>query len=334
MTCRILLALGALSITAAAQNTKPWTPPKTTWGDPDLQGIWTSTGMIGTPVQRPANLGERTVLTEEEFAQREARRKAEQEFDTAETESATTKCDPNRGGLGNTPDTCANGVSIGPPLYWQDRGKPTKQASLVVDPPDGRIPPLTPEAQKLAAERAAARKGHGPADSWEDRSAWERCITRGVIGPLPTGYNNGNEIVQAPGYVALRIEMIHETRLIPLDGRPHVAPGIRSYNGDSRGHWEGNTLVVEITNFTDKNNINGTPVSDALRLVERFRRVDPDTVNYEVTVNYPKTWTRPWTMAFPLKHEAGYQVYECACHEANYFMYDALTGARAQEKAK
>lgn len=341
MDARTWIALAGVMLAvypAAAQPTKPrpasaWTQPKTPWGDPDLQGVWTGTDMIGTPVQRPAGSAGRAELTDEEFAQRQARRKAEEDFDTAEVEGPATRCDPKRGGLGNTPDTCANGVSIGPPLYWQDRGKPTKQPSLVVDPPDGRIPPLTPEAQKLAAERAAARKGHGPADSWEDRSTWERCITRGAIGLVPTGYNNGNEIIQAPGLVVLRIEMIHETRLIRLDGRPHVASAIHSFNGDSRGHWEGNTLVVETTNFTDRNNINGIPVSDALRLGERFTRVGPDTVNYAVTVNDPKTWTRPWKMAFPLKHEAGYQIYEYACHEANYFMYDALTGARAEEKA-
>ena len=333
MGARIWLGIAMFSAgVLAAQGAKPWAAPKTAWGDPDLQGIWTSTAMIGTPVQR-SNLGDRTTITDEEFAQREARRKSEEEFDTAPVESPVTKCDPKKGGLGNTPETCANGVSIGPPLYWQDRGKPNKQASLVVDPSNGRIPQLTPEAQKLAADRAAARRGHGPADSYEDRSSWERCITRGVIGTVPTGYNNGSEILQKPGLVVLRIEMIHETRLIPLDGRPHAPSAIRSYNGDSRGHWEGNTLVVETTNFTDKNNINGTPVSEALRLVERFTRVGPDTVNYEVTIDDPKTWTRPWKMAFPLQHEDGYRLYEYACHEANYFMYDALTGARAQEKA-
>ena len=334
MRSRSLLLFGALAATAAfGQSAKPWTQPKTAWGDPDLQGIWTGTEMIGVPVQRPADLGERNVLTDAEFAQRQARRKSEEEFDTAEKEGAITRCDPKRGGLGNTPETCSNGVSIGPPLYWQDRGKPNHQASLVVDPPDGRVPPLTPEAQARMAERAAARRGHGPADSVADRSAWERCITRGAVGTLPTGYNNGNEIVQTPGWVALRIEMIHETRLIPLDGRPHAPSAIRSYDGDARGHFEGNTLVVETTNFTDKTTINNTPVSADLRLVERFTRTGPDTVNYQVTVDDPKTWTRPWTMAFPLQHEAGYQIYEYACHEANYFMYDALTGARAQEKA-
>jgi hypothetical protein len=327
------LVVFAIFVTGlATQSAKPWTPPKTPWGDPDLQGIWTGTAMISTPVQRPVDLGERSTLSDAEFAQRQARRKSEEAFDTAETEGAITRCDPKRGGLGNTPDTCANGVSIGPPLYWQDRGKPTRQASLVVDPPNGRIPPLTAEAQKRVADRAAARRGHGPADTWEDRSLWERCITRGAIGLIPTGYNNGNEIVQTPGWVALRIEMIHETRMIPLDGRPHPSPAIRSYNGDSRGHFEGNTLVVETTNFTDRTNLNNTPVSPELKLIERFTRVGPDAVNYEVTVDDPQTWTRPWKMAFPLNHEAGYQIYEYACHEANYFMYDALTGARAQEK--
>ena len=332
MVWGIALVLGAL-----AQSSQPpakrWTQPQTPWGDPDLEGIWTGTEMIGTPVERPTTFGDRSVLNEQELAEREARRKSEQQFDTAEVESAITRCDPNRGGLGNTPETCSNGVSIGPPLYWQDRGKPTKQASLVVDPPDGRIPRLTAEAQKRAGERAAERRSHGPADSWRDRSLWERCITRGAIGLVPTGYNNGNQILQTPGYVALRIEMIHETRLIPLDGRPHLAPPVRAYVGDSRGHWEGHTLVVETTNFTDQTTINNTPASDALRLTERFTRVGADTVNYEVTVDDPKTWTRPWKMAFPLKREAGYQIYEYACHEANYFMYDALSGARAQEKA-
>jgi hypothetical protein len=328
---RFLACLAVLS-GMAAFGQKIWTPPKTPWGDPDLQGVWPTTDLIGVPVQRPASFGERAELTDEELAQRQAREKSEAAFDNAEFVSEATRCDPKKGGLGNTPDTCANGVSIGPPLYWQDRGKPNKQASLVVDPSNGRIPPLTPEAQKLAADRAAARRGHGPADSYEDRSQWERCISRGAIGFLPTGYNNGNQIVQAPGFVIIRVEMIHETRVVPLDGRPHAAANIRSYNGDSRGHWDGNTLVVETTNFNNEAMVNNSPLSDAARLTERFTLTDANTLKYEVTVNDPKTWTKPWTMAFPLKRESNYQIYEYACHEANYFMYDALTGARAQEK--
>jgi len=343
MSHRFLTAIvaGLMVCAELAGQTKPpapapkssWIHPKTPWGDPDIQGIWPGTGMIGTPMQRAANVGDREVLSDAEFLQREAQRKAEAEFDSAEYVTDAVRCDPKRGGLGNTPDTCANGVSIGPPLYWQDRGTPNKQASLVVDPPNGRIPPLTPEAQKLASERAAARRGHGPADSWEDRSSWERCLTRGAIGFLPTGYNNGNEILQAPGYVMIRIEMIHEARIVPLNGPPHAGAGVRSYNGDSSGHWEGNTLVVETTNFNDKATVNNTPLSASGRLIERFTRIDADTLNYEVTIDDPLTWTKPWKIAFPLKRDPAYELFEYACHEGNLFMADALSGARAEEKA-
>jgi hypothetical protein len=320
---------------APPKTARVWTPPKTAWGDPDLQGIWTSTEMIGTPLQRPENLKGRVEVSDEEFARREAQRKAQEDFDTAEFVGPQTRCDPRRGGLGNTPDTCKAGVSIGPPLYWQDRGTPQRQASLVVAPPDGRIPPLTPDAQKLVAARAQARRARGAADSYEDRSIWERCITRGVLGSiLPSGYNNGNQILQIPGVVVLRNEMIHETRFIPLDGRPHVSASIRSYMGDSRGHWEGNTLVVETTNFTQQPLLNNIPNSPDLKLIERFTRADADTLQYQVTVDDPKTWSQPWTIAFPLKHEKGYQIFEYACHEGNYYMLDALTGARAEEQTK
>jgi hypothetical protein len=328
-------AAALLCAVSAAQSPKPWTQPRTPWGDPDLQGIWTGTEMVGTPLQRPANLGDRTILNDEEFARRQAQRKAEEQFDTAEVVSPATRCDPSRGGLGNTPDTCRNGVSIGPPLYWQDRGEPNRQASLIVDPPDGRLPPLTPEAQREAEARARERRLRGPADSWQDRSFWERCITRGVLGSiLPSGYNNGNQILQTHGLVVLRNEMIHETRFIPLDGRPHPGAGIRSYMGDSRGHWESSTLVVETTNFKEQPLVGGAVASDALRLIERLTRLDADTIEYRVTVDDPKTWTKPFTIAFPIRHEKGYQIFEYACHEGNYYMYDALTGARAEEKGK
>jgi hypothetical protein len=318
---------------------KPWTPPKTPWGDPDLQGVWPGTEMVGTPLQRDPSLGTRAVLTDAEFAQRVERAKKQADVDSQETVNEVTKCDPTRGGLGNTQTTCSNGVSIGPPLYWDDRGKPNRQASLVVDPPDGRIPPLTPEAQKLAADRGGARRARpcartagGCHDSWEDESLWDRCITRGLLGSiLPSTYNDGNQIVQAPGVVVLRNEMIHETRIIPI-GRPHSASSIRSWMGDSRGHWEGNTLVVETTNFNDQTQLNNATVSDAARVVERFTRTGPDTLEYRVTIEDPKTWTKPWTIQFPLKRDAEYRLYEYACHEGNYYMYNALTGARAEEK--
>jgi hypothetical protein len=279
--------------------------------------------MINTPMQRPESYGERSVLTDQEYAQREAQAKRAADADNQEFR------DPNAA------------RSINPPAYWLERGKPNRQASLVVDPPNGRIPPLTAEAQKANAERAEARKGHGQADSFLDRTYYDRCISRGVMGSiLPVIYNNGNQILQAPGMVAIRYEMIHETRIIPLDGRAHVGSNIKSYMGDARGHWEGNTLVVETTNVEGgRNGIglngNGQPHSDAMRLVERFTRTDENTIAYEATIDDPKTWTKPWKIAFPLKRDAGFAVYEYACHEGNYALKDILAGARADEaKAK
>jgi hypothetical protein len=175
----------------------------------------------------------------------------------------------------------------------------------------------------------------GPADSWEDRSLYERCITRGILGLLPVIYNNGTQIIQGPGYVAFTYEMIHEARLIPLDGRPHAGSNIRSYMGNSRGRWEGNTLVIETTNFLpEKTAVGGTPTSDNFRLIERLTRVGADTLQYEATVHDEKTWTRPWTLSLPLtKDSSGFPVFEYACHEGNYALEGILSGARADEKA-
>jgi hypothetical protein len=315
-----------VSVPAVGQTkpsaTKTYTPPKTSWGDPDLQGLWPATEMINTPLQRPETFGERTVLSDEEFKQRATNAQRQAAADSEEFLPADAR------------------TTIGPPNYWVERGKPNRQASLVVDPPNGRIPPMTPEAQKKVDERAELRKVRGPADSWTDRSYYDRCISRGVMGSiLPVIYNNGNQIIQAPGLVAIRYEMIHETRIIPLDGRPHAAAGIRSYMGDPRGHWEGNTLVVETTNLIGGTNgigLNGggNAHSDALRLTERFTRVDANTIQYEATIDDPKTWTKPWTVKFPLKQDTGFQVYEYAFHEGNYAMKDILSGARADEAAE
>jgi hypothetical protein len=347
MTLRLLAFVGFLALLSplAAQQKpqkpqKPWTPPKTPWGDPDLQGVWPGTEMVGTPLQRDPSLGTRAVLTDLEFAQRVERAKKQADVDSQETVNEITRCDPTRGGLGNTQTTCSNGVSIGPPLYWDDRGKPNRQASLVVDPPDGRIPPLTAEAQKAAADRGASRRARpctrtagGCHDSWEDESLWDRCITRGLLGSiLPSTYNDGNQILQAPGVVVLRNEMIHETRIVPIDGRPHPSSAIRTWMGDSRGHWEGNTLVVETANFNDQTQINNATVSDAARVIERFTRTSANTLDYRITVEDPKTWTKAWSVEFPLKRDAEYRLYEYACHEGNYYMYNALTGARAEER--
>lgn len=306
----------------ANQTAGKWTPPRMPWGDPDLEGVWPSTNMIGTPLERDPKLGTRAILSDAEFAER-----AKQEAGFKERfESSPTK--PGHVPLG---------------AGWADYGEPNRQASLVVDPPNGRIPPLTPEAQKRESERLAHyRAKKDSPDSWADLTTWDRCITLGVVGSvLPFAYNNGSQIIQSPGYVVFRSEMIHEARIIPLDGRPHAGSKIRMWMGDSRGHWEGNTLVVETTNFNGKVVIGngagfdgaGTLPTSSLRLVERFTRVSEHTLDYQVTIDDPKTWTAPWTIAFPFKQDPNYQVlYEYACHEGNIFMHDALSGARAKDK--
>jgi hypothetical protein len=278
-------------------------------------------------MQRPANLGERTTLTDEEFAQKEGQAKRQAAADSQAFATSDTR------------------AGIGPPSYWTERGKPTRQTSLIVDPPNGRLPALTPEAEKYRKE-ARGGKGlpgewRGQADSFEDLNIYYRCITRGLLGSvIPVVYNNGNEIVQSPGYVVFRNEMIHEARVIPLNGGPHVGSNIRMFMGDSRGHWEGNTLVVETTNFTDKDAIGsngagypGDPGyhSEDLKVVERFTRVSDTMLEYRVTVIDPKTWTKPWTMLMQFEKDNNYQLIEYACHEGNYAMSDILSGARAGE---
>lgn len=321
LSVAVVTSLPAPAQTAAAKtatsSVKPnWTPPKTLWGDPDLQGEWPATARI--PMQRPTELGTRSELTDSELAQRQSQFQKQAEADSEEFAKG-------------------NDVTINPPSYWQERGKPDRQASLVVDPPDGRIPPLTPDGQ---AAVHALRGGLGPGshfpdkvDSWEDFDLYSRCITRGVVqSMLPTLYNFGNEILQAPGYVIIRNEMIHETRVIPLDGRRHVGKEITSYMGDSRGHWEGNTLVVETTNLKPQPGVGGGLFSDAAVLTERFTRTSPNNLSYDLTINDPKTWTRPWTIHMPYKLDPSYKIYEYACHEGNYMMLDALSGARDKEK--
>jgi hypothetical protein len=229
-------------------------------------------------------------------------------------------------------------VGTGPPGNWGERARrPCRQTSLVVDPPNGRMPDLLPEARTRPIPEGAGNN-NPKADSWEDFSYYIRCISRGVTGSIfPVIYGNGQQIVQGPGYVTIMQEMVHEARVIPLDGRPHAGQNIRSYMGDARGHWEGSTLVVETTNFLGNRtgmagNGGGTPLTDALRLTERFTRVGPAEIKYEVTVDDPKTYPRPFKVAFPLTQEPGYQNFEYACHEGNYAMFDSLSGARAQEK--
>jgi hypothetical protein len=324
--CIAALTCAALGGGIAAQE--PYSSPRTPWGDPDLQGKWPATAMVGVPLQRDQALGTRNELTDEEFAARVARAEQQRDADNADFELENAAATP--GG--------AVGGAVSPPPHWLERGEPQRQASLIVDPPDGRMPPQTEEAQAQAAELRAYRESRGPADSYTDRSLYDRCITRGISGSvLPVIYNNGNVIVQAPGYVAFVNEMIHETRIIPLDGRPHVEADIKLWMGDSRGRFEGDALVVETTNLTNRTGIGanggGGRHSDALQVTERFTRIDDDTIAYSMTIDDPKTWTQPWTMQFPLERDDEYGMYEYACHEGNYAMFNILSGARADERA-
>ena len=345
MSYRYLMSIGALMCTVAlltapiagqapaaktkqAKTGKAYTPPKTPWGDPDLEGIWP--GNMGVPMQRNAKLGDRATLTDEEFAAKEAQAQKQAQADSESVAASDSK------------------VGIGPPSYWTERGKPTRQASLIVDPPNGRLPALTPEAEQYR-KQARGGKGlpgewKGEANSYDDLNIYYRCISRGLLGSvIPVVYNNGNQIVQGPGYVVFRNEMIHESRVIPLDGRPHVNPTIKMIMGDSRGRWEGNDLVVETTNFTDKDAIGsngagypGDPGyhSDQLKVIERFMRTSDKTMDYRITVIDEKTWVKPWTILIQLQKNDDYQMLEYACHEGNYAMSDILSGARTDDKAK
>jgi hypothetical protein len=339
-----LAVFGAVSIAMAvaiaaanaqtATSAAPWAPPKTAWGEPDLQGVWTSDDSIGVPFERPAKYGHRKRLTDEEYAERD---KENQLIST----SVQAGIIPEAGYW-----IQHEGVDAKPyASNWTEYVRRTsRQTSLIVDPDDGHFPPLTPQAanQRFAAIFAAKTKRGGP-ESWEDLSMYARCITRGVLGSmLPVIYGNGTDILQSPRLVVIRNEMIHEARIIPIDppDRPsaHLSSGIRAYMGDPRGHWEGDSLVVETTNFLAGRlgigpNGDGLRYSDDLRLVERFTRTADDAIEYEATVNDPKTFTAPWTVAFPLSHEPGYKIFEYACHEGNYSMVNMLNGARAEERS-
>ena len=287
--------------------------PLTPWGHPDLQGVWTNT--TTTPLERPADLAGQAVLTEEEWALRNP--------------LSTLSDDRPAGGVGFYND------------FWLDQGQLSMRTSLLVDPPDGQLPPVT-EAERLAQDGRSDSYIGDTFDSWEDFNAYDRCITRGMPGTMMPGfYNHNYQILQTPDYVAIVVEMIHDARIIPLDGRPHLAPTVRQWLGDSRGRWEGDTLVVETTNSTDKVKARAYPRrdihtvfggDDQLHLVERFTRLDADTIAYEFTVTDPSVWTTPWTAAAPMTKLNG-QLFEYACHEGNYSVPNILAGARAEDRA-
>lgn len=307
----------AVSKAGTAPPAKNWAPPRTPWGEPDLQGTYSNRTI--TPFERPASVQGREFYTREEV---EALEKRAQDTGGDENRKRGTIADVER---------AYND-------FWWDRGTrvTTPRTSLVVDPPDGRVPALTEEAMQRAADeakqpafRGAGASGRG-ADSWLDRSTFERCITRGMPGAMtPSAYNNNYRITQSPGYVAIQIEMLGGTRVIPTDGRAHVGSSIRHWMGDSVGHWEGNTLVVDTTNFTDKVLYRGA--AENLHLVERFTRVGPGEIEYRITIMDPTTFTRPWTLAIPFVN-TGEEMFEYACHEGNYGMAGILSGAREAER--
>jgi hypothetical protein len=310
------LAASLLATAAAAQSgpaaPKRWTTPRTPDGQPDLQGIWSNATI--TPFERPRELAGKEYFTEQEAAEYERKVVAASNRDRRSSDPTA-----DVGGAYNE--------------FWFDRGNkvvPTRRTSIVVDPPDGRVPPLTPAAQKAAAARAAIARR--PPEGPEDLPPVVRCIVWPTSGPpmLPTAYNNNYQILQGPGYVAILVEMIHDMRIIPLDGRPHIPANIRLWLGDSRGRWEGNTLVVDTTNFTDKTNVRGSDRD--LHVIERFTRTGENTIMYEFTVDDPTAFTRVWKGEIPLTKAPG-PIYEYACHEGNYAMEGILKGARAQEKA-
>ncbi len=321
----LLLLTAAFALAQPAPHALPpppknWVQPKTPWGDPDIQGTWTSDDCIGTPMNRPANFGDRPFLTEQEISDRMKNLEKQHEGDLKDTVDASQR------------------VGTGPPGNWGERARrPCRQTSLVIEPANGRTPALLPEAAARPVPEGAGNN-NPKADSWEDFSWYIRCISRGVTGSiLPVIYGNGQQIIQGPGVITILEEMVHEGRVIHLNGH-HPSPEVRSYMGDSRGHWEGNTLVVETTNFLAGRtgiglNGGGTPTTEDLKLVERFTRIAPDQMKYEVTVDDPKTYVAPFKIAFPLTQEPGYQNFEYACHEGNYAMFDSLSGARAKEKA-
>jgi hypothetical protein len=280
------------------------TIPRTPWGDPDLQGVWSAVELIAVPLDRPRELGTRNLLTEEEFRARLAR--------FAE---------------GASPDNIeATNFGIEPEINRMT----SHQASLVVDPADGRRPPRTPAAEVRQPTRSSFSPGSFA--SFLDLGIYDRCI---AVGPVPSAQPvNGVEIVQAPGYVAIRTEVIHDARVIPLDGRPHVNGAIASYAGDARGRWEGGTLVVETTNLNGRTNLTGNGgdrTTSQTKVVERYALAERDVLSYEATIDDPGTWTRPWTIAFPRKRDANYRLHEYACHEGNYSLANILSASRAAD---
>jgi len=329
MSYRFLASVGVLAIMAVspAPAAKNWTAPLTPDGQPDLQGVWLSNS--ATPLERPKAFEGKPFLTDAEVA--ELKKRADEIFKTGNSDYAGGD-NAYLAAVANVKEYKNPNISTGSAALDMVEREFENRTSLIVDPPDGKIPPLTAEAQRRRAATAARERAlAGP----EDFNNNTRCITPGMprigagaAGDPQYGYY---QIVQSPGYVVLFLEAFHDARIIPLDGRPHLSGSIRQWSGDSRGRWDGNTLIVDTTNFSFKNNFLGS--AENLHVVERFTRVAPDTINYEVTLDDPTTWARPWTVAIDLKQVQA-KIYEYACHEGNREgMLGILAGARAAEKA-
>jgi hypothetical protein len=322
LSCAALALVAGLATTyaqspaeVAAELRKPvkgYVQPKTAWGEPDISGVWTSDAALGIPRERDAKHGGRPFLTDEEY--NEAHKADEQRRVAGENAIGAFRNDG----------------------AWKT--KSYRQTSLVIEPDDGRTPAFTEKALERSAGRDRGSFGEGPFDSTLDFTLYDRCITRGIVGSImPVVYGNGNRIIQAPGEVVISYEMVHDTRVIYTDGRPHVGKGIRQILGDSRGHWEGNTLVIETTNLTDKTSIglngNGLRHSTEMVMTERITRVGPDELRYEVRINDPKTYTAPFTISLPLVSPPGYKLLPYECLEGDYAMTNALSAERAEDRA-
>jgi hypothetical protein len=303
---------------AASVEETAYAPPRTSWGEPDLRGVWPIDHINGTPVQRPPELGEQRYLTDEEFAAREAN-----------LAQLNARYDDEIAG---------NRMNMG---HWVEMGDPNRLTSLIFEPSNGRVPALTPEGEAKSATMTSSWS-EIPFEWIDDFNALDRCITRGLPASMfPFMYNSGVEIVQAPGVVAIRLEIVHETRIIPTDGRPPLPSGVQQWLGDSRGRWEGDTLVVETTNFNGESPMlivgpgaKPLPTSPSMRIVERFTRTADDTIDYEIAVEDPTMLTSPWKAGYPMRAQPDYVLFEYACHEGNQIIRDLINTTRVQQAAQ
>jgi hypothetical protein len=301
-------SLGSVRGAATPGSVGAWTPPRTPDGQPDIQGLWNSIDSFFTPLQRPVKLGDKPDVSEEELR-------------AVLEEEASRKLEAADAGTG----------AYGHEWYEYKRNTIRRAPSLIIEPPNGRIPAMTPWANERAAY-LRARQMHDP----ETMDPGDRCISRGILGMmLPTFYNNGKQIIQSRGYVTIVSEMIHDARIIPLDDRPAPSSAMQSWTGVPRGRWEGNTLVVESTNFSRHEVLRNISIqTERLKMTERFTAVDPNTLMYRVTIEDPEVYTAPWTIEFPFVRDNEYQMFEYACHEGNHAVENMPRGARAEERAR